>query len=109
MTHVSTPNAGTLPRQRTRRLGSLGAAALVIAVGASIAFGISVATDEAVPASPAGNTFTAQREGGQTQGTVNGADRAYLNQGSAWSMEEALKNAVKQRQIPAQAFQPAID
>ena len=104
MTHVSTPNVGTLPRQRTHRLRNLGALALVIAMGASIAFGISVATNEAVPASPSGNTFTAQREGQTPPATVNQADRSYLNYGGAWSFDEAVRQAVKQGQIPAQAF-----
>lgn len=106
MTHVSRPNVGTLPRQRTHRLRNLGAFALVIAIGASIAFGISVATNDAVPASPSGNTFTAQREGQTPPATVNQADRSYLNYGSARSLDEAMKQAVKQGQIPAQAFEP---
>lgn len=51
MTHVDTPNVGALPRQRNPKLGSIGAIALVIAVGAGIAGGIAVTTDEA-PATP---------------------------------------------------------
>ena len=106
MTHVSTPDAGALPRQRTRKRGSLGAIAVVIALGAAIGWGITVTGDEPATVNQSANTFTAQREGQVNPPTVNGADRGYLGFGAEQSMGEALKHAVKQGQIPAQAFQP---
>ena len=106
MTHVSTPNVGALPSQRTRRPARLAAIAMVTALGAAIGLGITVAGDDAPPANPSANTFTAQREGQLNPPSVNGADEGYLRFGEERSAEEALKNAVKQGQIPAKALQP---
>ena len=53
MTQVSSPSTGGLPRGRGRRLGSLGAVALVVAMGAAIAGGIAVTTDDAPAVAPA--------------------------------------------------------
>ena len=107
MTHISTPNVGALPRQRTRRPGRLMAIAMVIALGAAIGVGITVTGGDASPANPSANTFTAQREGQLNPPSVNGADQGYLGFGAERSAEEALKHAVKQGQVPAQAFQPS--
>lgn len=81
MTQISTPNVETLPRQRTRGLRSLGSAAVVIAIGAAAAFGITAVTDDAVAGTASGNTFTAQREGQPAPAPVNSADWKYLNHG----------------------------
>lgn len=96
MTHVSTPNVGALPKQRTRRPGSIGAIALVIAVGAAIAGGIAVTTDEA-PATPVvSHTSTELLERQAKSGPAMSSEQ---------TAEEALRNAVNQGQVPVQALQ----
>lgn len=79
MTHVSTPNVGTLPRRRNLGLRSLGVAAVAIAIGAAAAFGVTAVSDDAVAGTASGNTFTAQREGQPAPAPVNSADWKYLN------------------------------
>lgn len=91
MTHVSTPNVGALPRQRTPKLGSIGAIALVVAVGAAIAGGIAVTTDEAPAANEVGNTFTQQREGQANPVPADRADTFYLNLGAERSAGADLR------------------
>lgn len=104
MTYVSTPGPSALPRQRTGRRGSLGAIAVVIAIGAAVGFGITVTGDEVATGNPSANTFTAQREAQTRPAEVNPADRGYLGLGAELSAEEALKNAVKQGQVPERAL-----
>lgn len=101
MTHVSTPSVGTLPRQRT---GKLGAIAVVIAIGAALGYGIATTGDEVATGNPSANTFTAQREATPRPAEANAADRGHLSVGAERSFEEALKNAVKQGQVPAKAL-----
>lgn len=95
MTHVSTPNVGGLPRQRSWSPGSIGAIALVIAVGAVIAGGIAFTTDEApaTPVVPHISTELLERQA--RSGPALSAQAA---------SEEALREAVRQGQVPAQAL-----
>ena len=94
MTYVSTPRSGAVPRRRVFRPGSFGAIALVIGVGAAIAGGIAVTSDEAQPASAtvstSGDTFTKQREGGAAGQSTNSADRAHLNRGTDLARQGVL-------------------
>lgn len=104
MTHVSTPNARALPRQRSSRFGSIGAIVLVIGMGAAIAGAIAVTTDEAPAANTATNAFTQVREQANPA-PANTADQGFMSLGAEKAAEEALKQAVKQGQVPAQALQ----
>lgn len=93
MTTVSTPNTGALPRRRVFDPGSLGAIALVVAVGAAIAGGIIVTNDEAQPATatvtPSADTFTKEREASVTKPTIDSADTAHLNRKPAATTNSA--------------------
>lgn len=93
MTTVSTPNTGALPRRRVFKPGSLGAIALVVAVGAAIAGGIAVNNDEAAPAvatvTPSADTFTKQREASVAQPTTNSADTVHMNRAPAATIDSA--------------------
>lgn len=112
MTHVSTPTPGALPRQRTRKRGSMiGAAALVIATGAAIAVGIAVSTDEAPAVNTSANTFTQAREAQPGPRQLDSADRALLNragasqtaQANAWPYPVTVEDLVKNGYIPGAA------
>lgn len=110
MTSVNAPNTGTLRRRRVFQPGSLGAIALVVAVGAAIASGIAITDDDAAPApatvtvTPSANTFTKEREAGATTATragLDSSDKAHMNRAPKRNVESPQSGGLSGGSGPA--------
>lgn len=105
MTYVSTPGVGTVSTQRPGRLAT---GAVVIAIGAALGYGIATSGGEVTTGNPSANSFTNQRQTSTAPAEINAADWNHFRTEGAFAADRALKNAVKQGQVPDKALTTSV-
>jgi len=103
MTHVSTPQTGTVPRGGSRpRRSMVGALAVTVGIAAAIAGGFAVSQQNDAPASPPATSSELARQQAETARLQGMADAYVKQQAETQALEEAIAKGLVPEQTLVQ-------